>query len=302
MGKGVFLHRTDSPYRDYPERQYQFPKRYLKRAAQCVGDWIVYYEPKKGGRQAYFAVARLEKIVEDPVLPDMHVALLEQGTYLEFDFPVPFSDDGEIRETSVLSADGTANRGALQWSVRPLSDWDFAAICEAGFQDFDILPRTDEGEEVSLVPGFAEEQTGFDYEENDPIDRPRQLVERAFRDRAFRRQVLSAYGETCALTGLKLINGGGRVEAEAAHIKPVSAGGPDTVNNGIALSGTVHWMFDRGLVSLSDNHEILISRQVNDPASIQRLIPRQHAFMPNERRFLPHPAYLSWHRENCFKC
>jgi putative restriction endonuclease len=30
----------------------------------------------------------------------------------------------------------------------------------------------------------------------------------------------------------------------------VEARGPDTEVNGIALSGTVHWMFDRGLTEL----------------------------------------------------
>ncbi|MDO6413728.1 HNH endonuclease signature motif containing protein [Sphingomonas sp. BIUV-7] len=45
---------------------------------------------------------------------------------------------------------------------------------------------------------------------------------------------------------MKLINGGGRAETEAAHVMSVEAGGPDAVNNGIALSGTIHWMFDRG--------------------------------------------------------
>jgi hypothetical protein len=57
--------------------------------------------------------------------------------------------------------------------------------------------------------------------------------------------VLHAYGARCAVTGWKLINGGGRAEAQAAHIRPVERGGPDSVQNGIALSGTAHWMFDR---------------------------------------------------------
>ena len=37
-------------------------------------------------------------------------------------------------------------------------------------------------------------------------------------------------------------------EDEAAHIRPVEHNGPDIISNGIALSGTAHWMFDRGLV------------------------------------------------------
>jgi len=61
-------------------------------------------------------------------------------------------------------------------------------------------------------------------------------------------------------------------EVDAAHIGPVEASGPDILSNGIALSGTAHWMFDRGLIGLSDDLDILISRQANDPDSIQGLL------------------------------
>ena len=104
------------------------------------------------------------------------------------------------------------------------------------------------------------------------------------------------------MTGLKLINGGGRAEVEAAHIRPVEHNGPDSVDNGIALSGTVHWMFDRGLIGLGDDLEILVSRQANDPASIRALINQTGFAIPPQRPLdRPHPAFLAWHREHCFK-
>ena len=105
-----------------------------------------------------------------------------------------------------------------------------------------------------------------------------------------------------ALSGFKFINGGGRAEAEAAHIKPVQDNGPDAVQNGIALSGTVHWMFDRGLIGLRDNLEILVSRQVNNPNEIWQLFNEdKKARAPADPSLRPHPSYLAWHRENCFK-
>jgi putative restriction endonuclease len=74
------------------------------------------------------------------------------------------------------------------------------------------------------------------------------------------------------------------------------------VNNGIALSGTAHWMFDRGLIGLSDNLEIMISRQINDQESIRALINKSgHALLPQRPSQRPHPRFLTWHRENCFK-
>lgn len=34
---------------------------------------------------------------------------------------------------------------------------------------------------------------------------------------------------------------------QAAHIRPVAYAGPDSVRNGLALSGAADWIVDRGL-------------------------------------------------------
>jgi putative restriction endonuclease len=61
-------------------------------------------------------------------------------------------------------------------------------------------------------------------------------------------------------------------------------------------------MFDRGLVSLDDDLRILISRHVNDFESLRILINRDgFARLPMRSADRPHPHFLKWHRENCFK-
>jgi len=61
-------------------------------------------------------------------------------------------------------------------------------------------------------------------------------------------------------------------------------------------------MFDRGLISLSDDLEILVSRQVNDVDSVHRLVNESgRATAPKNPACRPHPRYLAWHREHCFK-
>jgi putative restriction endonuclease len=131
-----------------------------------------------------------------------------------------------------------------------------------------------------------------------PVDRATILVSRKFRDARFRRAVLHVYEGRCALTGMRLVNGGGRLETEAAHIMAVGEGGPDAVNNGIALSGTVHWMFDRGLIGLSDAGDILLSSKINDREGVEKMIyPDRHARWPSTPAHRPHPRYLAWHRE-----
>jgi putative restriction endonuclease len=68
------------------------------------------------------------------------------------------------------------------------------------------------------------------------------------------------------------------------------------------LSGTAHWMFDRGLIAIRDDLEIMISRQVNDRDGAASLINRTGRLIgPLLERDRPHPGFLAWHRENCFK-
>jgi putative restriction endonuclease len=298
MGFGVFIHRTDSIYDDSPAEQYQFPSQYLSRAQTFVGDWIVYYEPRKvDATRGYFAIARVQQIIPDPSATGMYLALIEPSSYLDFATPVPFTDADGVIERGILNEQGRIS-GRAQSAVRPISPDDFERIVALGLDENDqILPRI--GETLS-IPQFDEIQAPFQHEQ--PRGRLNYLTSRIVRDRAFRRVILDAYDRRCAVTGLKLINGGGRAEVDAAHIRPVEANGPDTINNGIALSGTAHWMFDRGLIGLSDDLEILISRQVNDRESIRALINRTgSALAPHRISQRPHPHFLSWHRENCFK-
>lgn len=298
MAHCVFMHRSDSIYDDSPAVQYQFPKQYLGRAEPGIGDWILYLEPTKVRRsRGYFAIARVQQIIPDPKAAGMFLALIEPNSYLEFANPVPFHDaDGPI-ERGLLNDEGKLS-GRAQSAVRPVSDADFYRIVDRGLDDrAPLLPREGELGELS---GFEEGQAPYVFEQE--RDRVLQLTSRAVRDRVFRRIVLRAYDERCAVTGLKLINGGGRAEVNAAHIRPVEANGPDTVHNGLALSGTAHWMFDRGLISLGDDLEILISRQANDPDGVRAFINRSgFAVPPVNLKDRPHPQFLAWHRENCFK-
>lgn len=287
MAHCVFMHKADSIYDDLPAERYQFPRPYLARAQQCVGDWIVYLEPvKTPASRGYFAVAKVTAIVPDPAVGDRYRAMIEPGSYLEFSPAVPKRVDGLLVERDCPNP---------QWAVRPLSDSDFARLIALGLADEEVLPRDGE---YSVADRVQDRQMPFEIERTII----QSLVSRPFRDRAFRRAVLEAYDARCAVTGWKLINGGGRAEVQAAHIRPVESGGPDSVQNGIALSGTAHWMFDRGLIGFSDALEILVSRQVNDRSGVEAIINATgSALAPKHLALRPHPAFLAWHRENCFK-
>lgn len=89
--KAVFTTKVEPTYDDLPEFRYHFPRTYLRQVEAAVGDWIVYYEPRRagsdpssrGGRQAYFATARVVSVQQDPMLPDHFYAFVTD--FLEFD-------------------------------------------------------------------------------------------------------------------------------------------------------------------------------------------------------------------------
>ena len=219
---------------------------------------MLFREPQRnGGRRAYIATARVTGVAPDPERSDHYYAYVTD--YLEFPTPVPFIRDGRyaealLREVLDPSRVGQAVQGK---SMRPILSEDFDDIVLAGLSEAldpanarklspDMLPLD---VPWPIQPGFTA-QPGF----GETVDRRVEqiLLNRKIRDAAFRLEVCCAYEDTCAVTGLRIINGGGRAEVQAAHIKPVAAGGPDVVQNGIALSATVHWLFDRHLISIDE--------------------------------------------------
>ena len=298
MAFGVFIHRSDSIYEDSPAEQYQFPSQYLARVESCIGDWIIYYEPTKAQEsRGYFAIARVQQVIPDPGTLGMYIAVIEPNSYLDFVNPVPFRDADGLLERGLLNEQSKIS-GRAQSAVRPISPADFNRITELGLaEESTLLPRVDA---TSAFSGLQEQQSIFQYEHE--RSRVAYLTSRIVRDRIFRRVVLRAYDSRCAITSLKLINGHGRAEVEAAHIRPVEADGPDIVSNGLALSGTAHWMFDRGLISITDDHEILISRHVNDIGGVRAIINKNGRILtPARAADQPHLHFLRWHRANCFK-
>lgn len=295
MTKLVLLHKADSIYEDEPDVVYDFPRSYLKAMQEAVGDWIIYYEPVKAGPRGYFAVAKIQKIIHKPDAGGRFLALIEPGSFLPFDREVPRLLDGRPLEAALTEPDGAPKKGgAVQLAVRRLPEADFARIVDLG------LPRDLERIEATRYeqppPGLGE---GAETLERPVIER---LTRRPYREVAFRRKVRAAYGYRCAVSGLRLRNGGGRPEVQAAHIRPVESAGNDSVRNGLALSGTLHWMFDRGLISVAEDcRTILVSRNKVPGDVVARLVsPDGRLVGPDDPRNAPHPENLRWHRETVF--
>lgn len=289
----VLLHKADSIYEDEPDRVYDFPRSYLGAVEEGVGDWVIYYEPVKAGPRGYFAVAKIERVIPKPGVEGRFLALIEPRSYLPFDRNVPRLNGTSPWEAALTAEDGAPKAGgAQQLAVRRLPRTEFDRIVRAG------LPADLEKAEEALYdirPGGEDAAAPF---ERPVIER---LTSRPYRDMAFRRRVRAAYDYRCAVSGLRLRNGGGRPEVQAAHIRPVEEQGSDSVRNGLALSGTLHWMFDRGLLSVAEDMTILVSRNKVPAEAVDRLIlPGGKLLRPADARDWPHPENLRWHREHRF--
>lgn len=295
MPNAIFYHKPDSIYDDDPASKYHFPKSYLSRVEKTIGDWIVYYGPLTGQKgRFYTATARTTHIAADPINENHFYVFLKD--YINFDRPLEYTENGGY-ERKLFKANGQPNGGYTVQAVRILDEEEFRAIIQAGLSEEDPWPsRIDEDSNEAAIGELSDiPQAPFH-------DRPiiAQLVNRPFRDAKFRQNIRKLYDRTCAFTGLRLINGKGRPEVEAAHIIPIEDGGNDSIQNGIALSGTVHWMFDRGLLSLSDDFDILPSRHLN--YDVSHLLHKDlRARVPGNPAHRPHPRYLDWHRSNKFK-
>ena len=296
--KAVFDSKPGSGYDDEIQTRYHFPDRYLDEARKAVGDWIVYRAPRRGGgRIGYFAAAHVAGIDPDPKLPGHSYAWMKD--FLPFDEIVPLERTTGFyeRQLNFVAKRSLIGRTLQGHSLRTISEIEFGDIVRDGLQEtldpanavrLELDPAHADPETLALLNASEEEQ------ERRVVQI---LMNRKIRDASFRRQVCQAYDNTCAITGLRMVNGGGKAEAQAAHIWSVAAGGPDVVQNGLALSATVHWLFDRHLISLADDYGLLVSHN-RVPGELRSLFDRQlqRIRLPKNQALWPRPQYIQRHR------
>jgi putative restriction endonuclease len=121
------------------------------------------------------------------------------------------------------------------------------------------------------------------------------------RDAKFSGRVLPAYDFTCALTRHRMLAINGFCPHDAAHIHQFKRGGSCHPTNGITLSKTAHWLFDRGYWSLDDDCCVLVAAQKFDESGEAAVLlkPRTGAriLLPPNPLFHPDRTCLRWHRE-----
>lgn len=126
------------------------------------------------------------------------------------------------------------------------------------------------------------------------------MVRSRRRNPRFRQDVLRAYGHRCAASGFQAALSGALFGCEAAHVQWHAYDGPDDVSNGLCLEPTLHKLFDAGAWSLTDNREVLVSREFSGSETALTRLQALHG-KPIRK---PQPGepevsleYIRWHRE-----
>lgn len=117
---------------------------------------------------------------------------------------------------------------------------------------------------------------------------------------AFRVMVTDAYGRRCAISGEKALP-----VLEAAHIKPVSEGGLHRLDNGLLLRSDVHTLFDRGYISVTPDHRVLVAsgKLKEDFDNGEPYVPFHGTkiLLPDSESERPSREQLEWHNDTMFK-
>lgn len=104
----------------------------------------------------------------------------------------------------------------------------------------------------------------------------------------FRRRVLAAYENRCALCGMQL-----RL-VDAAHIIPVKhSSSNDETKNGLCLCALHHRAFDQGLVAILPNYQVVVNRTKLMGLQMLGLHDGEEMFIKNLRTHLRVPAETS---------
>jgi putative restriction endonuclease len=126
----------------------------------------------------------------------------------------------------------------------------------------------------------------------------------AVRDQGFRRAVVTAYAHRCALCGIRVRTLDGHTAVTAAHIRPWSDTHDDRPANGMALCRMCHWTFDEGLLGVSQEYEVIASRQLVVSNNLPGYLPNLEGsgiVGPAQQPFWPDTESLRWHQENVLR-
>jgi putative restriction endonuclease len=123
------------------------------------------------------------------------------------------------------------------------------------------------------------------------------------RSSAWPRAILEAWDRQCAFCGYDGQLGSSSVGLDAAHVRWFNLGGPDELNNGMALCSLHHKLFDRGALGLDEEYRILVSGAFSARTEAAKRIYDLHGrpLKPRRGTSLPAIPHVAWHGREVFR-
>lgn len=119
----------------------------------------------------------------------------------------------------------------------------------------------------------------------------------------FKREIPRIYNNTCCISGMRVDAIMNASMIDACHIVPFSVSYDDTVTNGNALCPNLHRAFDRGLIAIDDNYQVVVSNTFKEDKTTYS-IKAFHGIqikLPNSVNYYPVLDNFQWHFKNIFK-
>ena len=128
--------------------------------------------------------------------------------------------------------------------------------------------------------------------------------ESPIRSAGFRQAIMGLYDYTCAVCRLRIVTMEGESATDAAHIIPFRISKNDDVRNGISLCKLHHWVFDKGLISLSTTYQVLVSPLMSNRRPTEWMLTElqdKSILLPERNQLYPAQDALAWHREEVLR-
>jgi putative restriction endonuclease len=116
---------------------------------------------------------------------------------------------------------------------------------------------------------------------------------------SFKAVVLDAYHRRCAVTGTHI-----PPVLQAAHIRPVTAGGEHRLDNGLLLRSDIHTLFDQGYLGIDPHFRLRVSPRLRgDFNNGDQLYAKEGQVieLPKHRADRPRTEFIEWHLDEVFQ-
>lgn len=125
------------------------------------------------------------------------------------------------------------------------------------------------------------------------------LAKRRLGQGTFRLMISDTYQRRCAITGEKTFP-----ILEAAHIKPVSRGGENRIDNGLLLRSDLHTLFDLGYLTITPPGKLRVSPKLRETwmnGKVYYDLEGSSVRLPAQDALRPSLEVLEWHNDTIFR-